>query len=112
MITSITQWPKSKNNQNSNDWQQEKEYTQLYRIQAKHAAEAIHLIGSNYGIYLFIFKDGWRRKRCRPNMIRGVIPDNGARKCNTKFTYVSCDTWQVVLSFSAWSSIVLMYIWI
>jgi len=27
-------------------------------------------------------------------MIRGVIPDCGARKCNTKFTYVSCDTWQ------------------
>jgi len=42
----------------------------------------------------------------------GVIPDCGARKFHTKFTYVSCDTWQVVFIFSAWSSIVLKYIWI
>ena len=44
------------------------------------------------------------------DMIRSVIPDNGARKLNTKFTTVSFNTWRMVFVFSTRSSVVLMYI--
>ena len=43
-------------------------------------------------------------------MIRSIIPDSGTRKLNTKFTDLSFNTWQVVFVFSAWPSLVLMYI--